>query len=232
MRACDIIKNKLPSTSSINKDNRYIKYLMISSIANKKNTLELISKHIALNIDDNAFVDEDALSFYLNINFDSNGKEEYILSKQEEDLYLLFHQLIKSINEMADVSNENLISLIMEKIDTHYEEALAYNFLYFKNNCNEKYSDLYLRSIYFDLLKNYYNYKTQYENIRAKFNIIEKDEMFNELYDDIKDNPLLSMLVTYSNTFEKKWLKRFNIVTLKDLLNNNYKVLSLIFCTT
>ena len=154
MRTCDVIKNKLPSTSSIDKDDRYIKYLIISSIANKKTTCELIAKYIALNISDNSFVDEEALSFYLNINFDSNGKEEYILSKQEEDLYRLFQQLIKSINENLDLSNEEMISKIMEKIDTNYEEALAYNFLYFKNNCNEKYSDLYLHSLYFDLLIN------------------------------------------------------------------------------
>ena len=77
MRACDVIKNKLPSTSSIDKDDRYINYLIISSIANKKTTCELIAKHIALNLSDNSFVDEEALSFYLNINFDSNGKEEY-----------------------------------------------------------------------------------------------------------------------------------------------------------
>ena len=230
MRACDVIKNKLPSTSSIDKDDRYIKYLIISSIANKKTTCELIAKHIALNISDNSFVDEEALSFYLNINFDSNGKEEYILSQREEDLYRLFHQLIKSINENIDASNEELISKITEKIDTNYEEALAYNFLYFKNNCNAKFSDLYLRSLYFDLLINYSNYKTQFENIRAKFDIIDKNEMFEDLYDDIVENPLLSMLVTYSNTFEKKWLKRFNIVTLKDLLNSNYKLFSLIFC--
>lgn len=230
MRACDVIKNKLPSTSLIEKDSRYIKYLIISSIANKKATRELIAKHITLNIGDNSFVDEEALSFYLNINFDSNGKEEYILSKQEEDLYRLFHRLIKAINENSDASNEKLISKIMEKMDTNYEEALAYNYLYFKNNYNEKFSDLYLRSLYFDLLINYNNYKTQFENIRAKFNIIDKKEMFENLDDDIVENPLLSMLVTYSNTFEKKWLKRFDIVTLKDLLNNNYKLFSLIFC--
>ena len=230
MRACDIINNKLPSTSSIDKDDRYVKYLIISSIANKKATCELIAKHIALNISDNSFVDEEALSFYLNINFDSNGKEEYILSQREEDLYRLFHLLIKSINENIDASNEELISKITEKIDTNYEVALAYNFLYFKNNCNEKFSDLYLRALYFDLLINYNNYKTQFENIRTKFDIIDKNEMFEDLYDDIVENPLLSMLVTYSNTFEKKWLKRFNIVTLKDLLNSNYKLFSLIFC--
>ena len=202
MRACDIIKNKLPSTSSTDKDDRYVKYLIISSIANKKATCELIAKHIALNISDNSFVDEEALSFYLNINFDSNGKEEYILSQREEDLYRLFHLLIKSINENIDASNEELISKITEKIDTNYEEALAYNFLYFKNNCNEKFSDLYLRALYFDLLINYNNYKTQFENIRTKFDIIDKNEMFEDLYDDIVENPLLSMLVSYSNTFE------------------------------
>lgn len=226
MRACDVIKNKLPSTSLIEKDDRYIKYLIISSIANKKTKRELIAEHIALNIGDNSFVDEEALSFYLNINFDSNGKEEYILSKQEEDLYRLFHRLINSANEMLDASNEELISKIMERIDTNYEEAIAYSFLYFKNYCNEKFSDLYLRSLYFDLLINYNNYKTQFENIRTKYGIIEKNETLEDLY----NNPLLSMLVSYSNKFEKKWLKRFNIVTLRNLLHSSYKIFSLIFC--
>lgn len=230
MRASDVIKNKMPNVSSTNKDERYIKYLIISSIANKKNTLELISKHISLNIDNNSFVDKNLLSFYLNINYDSNGKEEYILSKQEEYIYTIFHQLIKSINEMADINDEALIAIIIDKIDTNYEEALAYNFLYFKNNCNEKYSNLFLHSILFDLLLNYDNYKCQFENIKSRFGIIEKIEMLAELYDDTDENPLLSMLVTYTNKFEKKWLKKFGIITLKDLLNNNYNLFSLVFC--
>ena len=231
MIASDIIKRRIPKANGLYIDTRYINYLIYTAIGNKKNTFELIASHIKNNIDATVYLDEEALRFYLNTNFDFDGKERYLFFEKDKNNYDMFHRMTKKIDDISDLSDELLLKNIKEKYNLDYANAIINMIVYLKNISKEKYSNLFLYSLCFDLMINHSQYEKKFNEIKRKNNVVEKEDILTDLYDKSEsDISILSMLVTYSNKYEKKMLKEFNVVTLEDLLINNYNLFSIIFC--
>ena len=228
MIASDVLKLKNINLATSLKDERYINYLIISAIYNGKNTIQEILLHINLNLDENLLVDEELLKYYLNVNYDLNAKNEYILSEKERAFYSKFYESIKEFDELCDLDDNELVKKITETINDNYEISALYNLAYLKNSIMKKCSNMYLYSIYLDMLMRYDEYKNRFNVLKVKYNVIDDDSILTELYED---NPILNMLVTYSSKFEKRWLKTFNVETIESILKLNYNIFSLIFCS-
>ena len=215
MIASDVLKLKNINLATSLKDERYINYLIVSAIYNGKNTIQEILLHINLNLDENLLVDEELLKYYLNVNYDLNAKDEYILSEKERAFYSKFYESIKEFDELCDLDDNELVKKITETINNNYEISALYNLAYLKNSIMKKCSNMYLYSIYLDMLTRYDEYKNRFNVLKVKYNVIDDDSTLTELHEY---NPILNMLVTYSSKFEKRWLKTFNVETIESIL--------------
>lgn len=216
MIATDFIKNTdYSNAKSLNSN--FINYILISKLYNKNCSVFELIKALNLYLNRNEYISEKEFELYLNIEFDQNEDNYYVLTETTKNKFDLFVQRYNFIDDYLSMSSEDL--KIRLNGNSNVDEVIGISVILSSNKKDE----VSIKAECYNIFNNVNLYEKLYKSIvdNAEFENAE-EFIFNvkNYYNEIPAMP--------QTTYQKKLFKYYKVKTIHDLLSLDfYRILEI-----
>lgn len=207
MKAIDFIKNKdYSNNKSINSN--FINYILISEMYNKDCSIYDLKKTLNMYISRNEYILDKEFELYLNIEYDQNSNNKYILTDSIRNKYELFLEKFKIIDTFILEPKDSLRTKLKNVTDIN--EAIALSVILSTN----KVDNISIKSECFNIFNNIKVYNEIYDSLVDSINIESSEELVFNFKNYFCEIPVIAQTV-----YQRKLIKNYRIETIGDLLS-------------